>query len=233
MKMAIKMMQCLLVVILLMMMSCSSNRLMEYDFKDKTAAALMALPPPPAVFTDDWFFIDEDNLLETAIKIGTTIAKEVEVQKTQEKLGNAMEEVDVSERVRERTLKKCASYLRYEPVDDPDNADFLFDMHIQSYGIEAESWMASVHFKIDVKVFLIDNDKGIEVWKKRARVRLPITRGLFGLPDEAGDIITAVSLSKLTEEEMVEGFTHLSGYTADQVARKLQHDFAKARSKKK
>ena len=211
----------------------SSNRLMEYDFRDRTASAMMALPPPPEVFTDSfWMGGDEDNIIETAIRIGTTIAKEVEVHKTQEKMNNAMERVDVPERIRERTLDRCSNYLRYQPVDDPDNADFLFDMHIQNYGIDAKSWDASVHFKIDVKVYLIDNKKGIEVWWKRVKERMPVTRSTFGLPDAAGDIITAVSLSSLSEEDMAEGFTHLADFTADRVARKLSEDFAKARSKR-
>ena len=210
----------------------SSNRLMEYDFNDRTAAAMMAIPPPAEVFTDSWFMIDGDNIIETAIKIGTTIAKEVEVQKTREKLDNALQKVDVAERIRERMLERCSKYLRYRPVDDPDDADFLFDMHMQHYGIDAQSWTAGVHFKIDVKIYFIDNDKGVEVWRKRVRERMPVTHDIFGLPSAAGDIITAVSLSELSEEEIIAGFEHMADYTADQIARRLQQDFTRARSKK-
>lgn len=219
--------------ILTIVMCGSSNRLMEYEFNDRTAAAMMAIPPPAEVFTDSWFMVDGDNIIETVIKLGTTIAKEVEVQKTRDKLDNALQEVDVAERIRERMLERCAKYLRYRPVDNPDDADFLFDLHMQHYGIEAKSWTASVHFKIDVKIYFIDNEKGIEVWRKRVRERMPVTHDVFGLPGAAGDIITAVSLSELSEEEMIAGFEHLADYTADQIARRLQRDFAKARSKKK
>jgi hypothetical protein len=220
------------VVVMTIVMCGSSNRFMEYEFNNRTAAAMMALPPPPEVFTDSWFMIDDDNLVEAAIKIGTTIAKEVEVQKTRDKLSLAMEEVDVPERIRERTLERCGKYLRYQPVDDNDDADFLFDIQIEHYGIDAKSWSASVHFKIDVNVYLIDNKQGIEVWKKHVKEQMPVSRSIFGLPDEAGDIITAVSLSELSVDEMVMGFDQLAGYTADQIARKLQRDFSEARSKR-
>ena len=219
-------------LVLTSIMCGSSNRLMEYDFKDRTVGAMMALPPPPEVFTDSFWMVDAGNILETAIRIGTTIAKEVEVQKTREKMDNAISEVDVPERIRERTLDRCATYLRYRPVNNPDNADFLFDMHIQNYGIDAKSWDASVYFKIDVKVFLIDNQKTIEVWKRRVKERIPITSSFFGLPYAAGNVITAVSLSNLSEEDMIEGFEHMADFTADRIARKLQEDFVKARSKR-
>ncbi len=218
----------------LLFIACgSSNRLVEYDFNDRTVSAMMALPPAPEIFTDSfWGVGDEGSLLETAIRIGTTIAKEVEVQKARDKMDNALESVDVPERIRIRTLERCARYLRYRSFDDSDNAEFLFDMHIQKYGIDAKSWSASVHFKIDVKVYLIDNDKNIEIWKKRVRESMPVTRSTFGLPDAAGDVITAVALSQLSEEDMAAGFEQLAGFTADRVARKLQEDFAKARSKR-
>jgi hypothetical protein len=217
----------------LFIMCGSSNRLMEYNFNDRTVSAMMSLPPPPEIFTDSfWGVGNEGNIIETAIRIGTTIAKEVEVQKARDKMDSALESVDVPERIRKRTLERCARYLRYRSFDDSEDAEFLFDMHIQKYGIDAKSWAASVHFKIDVRVYLIDNEKNIEIWRKRVRESLPVTRSTFGLPDAAGDVITAVALSQLSEEDMAAGFEHLADYTADRVARKLQEDFAKARSKR-
>lgn len=234
MKPLIKWLILLLGMTMLLGMGCgSSNRLMEYDFREHTAAGMMAVPPPPEIFTDSFFMVDEGDLLATAIRIGTTIAKEVEIAETQQKLDQAMEEVDVPEIIRMEALHQCAKTLRAEPVDDENNSDFLFDFQIQNYGIDAKSWSASVHFKIDVKVFLIDNEDNTEIWRKRVRERMPISREVFGLPDAAGDIITAVALSNLTVEQMADGFEHLALYTADRVARRLQHDLAKARSKKK
>ncbi len=234
MKMSTKCWILLIGIAILMGLNCgSSNRLMEYDFREHTAAAMMAVPPPPEIFTDSFFMVDEGNLLATAIRIGTTIAKEVEVAETQRKLDQAMEEVDVPEIIRLEALHQCAKTLRAQPVDDENNSDFLFDFQIQNYGIDAKSWSASVHFKIDVKVFLLDNENNTEIWHKRVRERMPISRELFGLPDAAGDIITAVALSNLTAEQMADGFEHLAQYTADRVARRLQSDLAKARAKKK
>ena len=208
----------------------SSNLLREYEFETRTAAALMAIPPRPEVFTHSFVGIDERDPMRSAIRLGTTIVKEMEAQRAEARLDSAMELVDVPEQIRARTLERCSTYLHYRPTEDSKNADFLFDMNIRHYGIDAKSWSASVHFKIDVEVRLLDNKRGMRIWKARVKEEQPITQRIFGLGRATGDVITAVALSNLSVEELVQGFEHLADYTADRIARKLQNDFAKARS---
>ena len=208
---------------------CSSNRLGEYTFKSHTAAAVMATPPRAQVFTDS-FYDTGGDLVSQAIRIGTTIAKGIEAAEAQRRLDAAMQRVDIPEQIRRRSLERCAAYLHFRPIPDTEDADFLFMMKISEYGIDAKSWDASVHFKIDVKVRLIDNEKSIEVWKKTIKERMPVSGSIFGLHDAAGDVMTAAALSELSEEQMVEGFRHLADYAADRVAERIQVDFVKARS---
>ena len=143
-----------------------------------------------------------------------------------------MEGVDVPERIRGQVLESCSSYLHYQPIDEAKDADFLFDMYIKRYGIEAKSWSASVDFRIDVEVQLLDNERGVRVWKKRVKEHQPVTRAAFGFPTAAGDVFTAVSLSELTEEELARGFEHLADYAAGRITKKLKDNFVKARSKR-
>jgi len=217
-------------VLIAMAAGCgSSNRLREYEFGDRTAAALMAVPPLPEVSTHSFVGIDAKDPVGSVIRISTTIAKEIEAHRAEARLDSAMTGVDVPERIRVRTLERCSKYLHYRPTEDTQDADFLFDMRIRHYGIDAGSWRASVHFKMDAEVQLLDNRRGVRVWKTRVKERLPITQGIFGLGGATGDVITAVVLAKLSVEELVRGFEHLADYTADRIARKLQHDFAEAR----
>ncbi len=208
----------------------ASNRLGEYEFRNHTVAATMMTSPSPQVFSDSFFELDENDLLGTAIRLGTTIAKGVQVRETQERLNDAMESVDIPEQIRVHTLERSSEYLHFKPVQATENADFLFLMNVNRYGIEAGSWDSSVRFRIDVKVRLLDNRQNIEIWKRTIKEAQPISRSMFGLGGAAGDVITAVTLAGLSEEDMVRGFAHLGDYVADRISVRIQEDFIKAHS---
>jgi len=219
------------VIIILMagLMQCgSSNRLREYEFRNTTAAALMAAPPRAMVFSDEAPANRGRGILDTAIRLGTQIAKNVEMRNAQKKLDAAMQKVDVPEHIRAETLHACADHLYFKPVDRPTDADFLFRMEIHKYGIVAESWDAEVYFKLDVGVQLIDNQRHVEVWKKSIHENLPVSRSMFGLGQAGGSILTAMQLSDMTEEEMIAGFTHLADYLSGRIAERIHEDYIEA-----
>ena len=227
-----KIVQCTLIFGLsLALIECgSSNRLREYDFRDFTAAAVVSAPPGPEVFTNSFIFLDKDDPIGSALRLGTTIAKEVQAGKAQARLDSAMQQVDIPERIRGRVLQRSSTYLHYDPTDDYRDSDFLFDIYIREYGIDAKSWDSRVYFKIDVKVHLIDNGTGMEIWEAHVEERKPLSQSIFGWSGSPTDnIITAVALSSLSVKEMAIGFQNLADYTADRVAQKLQEDFEKSR----
>jgi len=218
--------------IILTLIQCGAiNKLGGYQFRNQSAASIMASPPHAQVFTDSFYDSYDGNIISTAIRVGTSIAKSIEAQSTQIKLNNAMEQVDVPEIIRVQTLISCSEYLHFQPIHETSDADFLFMMNIKKYGIDAESWSASIRFKIDIKVRLIDNKRNMEIWKRTIRVREPVTQEMFGLSNIAGNVITAVALSELTEQDMVDGFSYLSLYMADKIAERIHRDFIKAHSR--
>ncbi len=224
------MITCLVIILIgLYMIRCSSNRLREYEFNETTVSAIMATPPRAQIFSD-FFYPGGEGLVGTAIRIGTGIVKGIQTHEAQERLDSAMTQVDIPEEIRKRTLEQSGKYLHFNPVEETENADFLMMMKIEKYGIEASSWDASVDFIIHLEVQLIDNVKHAEVWEKTIDEDMVITSSLFGLGDSFGDVITASALSELSEEEMVNGFTHLADYTADRMAEKIEKDFIKAHS---
>ena len=210
----------------LIVLQCGSvNKLKGYDFYDRTAAARMALPPRAEVFTDEYVDVQGDNPIEAIIRAGTTVAKEIEAHKVQGRLDSVMLVVDIPEIIRERTLQQCGKYLQYRPVDDTKSADYIFDMDIKKYGIDAKSWNADVHFKLDIEIKIIDNKKDMLIWKRTFREKQAVTSATFDLHESAGDVITAVALSKLSVEELESGFEYLSSYVADRVAKKLYDQY--------
>ena len=218
-----------LILISILSMCCSMNKLQGYEFRDHTAAALLAYPPPPQIFTDDWTNLDFSNPVQAVIRLGTGMAREAEVSKTRAKMDSAIQMVDIPEIIRIETLERGAQYLHYHPIEDIDESYFLYDIVMKHYGIDAKSWTASVYFKMEVKVTLLDNRRGTEIWRSCFDERFPISREMFGLPDAAGDLINAVSLSRLTAEQIAGGLENLAVHTSDRIIHKLQRDFSKKR----
>jgi hypothetical protein len=209
----------------------SSNRLKDYTFRELTAAAVMDAPRPE-VFTASFIDIDADDLFASVLHAGTALVKEITAGQAQARLDSAMIQVDVPRRVQERTLQRCSEYLHLWPVHDADGSDFLFDMYIESYGIDAESWDAGVSFQIDLKVSLLDNSTGLEIWKTRVKEKQLLSRSHFYIDSyAAGNVITAIALSQLSTEDMAAGFQQLAEDTADRLARKLRQDYARSREK--
>ncbi len=221
---------CLTIFSLLLLTACSTNRLHEYTLENTTAAAEMSPAPRAQVFSHT-FFAPSGNIVSALIEAGTNIAKEVEAQKAQRKLDSAMVQVDIPEIIRYRTLQKCSRHLEMRPVEKREQADFVYVMRIKKYGIEAESWTAQVQFLIDVNVRMIDNEKELKIWERNIHERMDITGSIFGFSERLGDVITAAALSKLTEEQMVEGFANLAEYAAGRVAERIYDDFLESRER--
>lgn len=226
----------MVVALSLALLGCgASHRLGEYTFRDHTAAAVISAPPRPWVFAKaDFGDIDPDDLAISAFRAVTQMTKSVTAGLAQARLDSAMEKVDVPERIKDGALQRCSEYLHFQPIQNYDRSDFLFDMDIDSYGIDADSWDAGVYFKIDLRVYLIDNKSGLEIWKTRVKEKQPVSPTIFGDTGSAAadNVITAIALSQLSVEEMVTGFQYLADDTADRVAHKLRQDFAKSRESK-
>ena len=213
--------------LLLLTMCCSMNKLQGVQFREATVAALLAYTPPPEIFSDNWTNVDLSNPVQVAISIGTSIAKEVEVANTRAKMDSAMTMVDIPEIVRVETLERGARYLHYRSIEDTDSSDYLFDIVMRHYGIEAKSWTAGVYFKMDVKITLLDNSRSVEIWRSCFDERFPVSRDIFGLPGPAGDIVTMISLSGLSADQIAMGMENLAVHTSDRIIHKLQRDFSK------
>lgn len=205
----------------------STNRLAQYDFRDRTVAVTSNLPPHPDVFSSDWLDVDPENLLATVARVGSQVVKEVQAEKARARLADASREVDVSDRIAGRVRDGSARYLRAQPVDEAHTADYLIDIRVRKYGIEASSWRSRAYFKLDADVLLLDGE-GRQVWKTRVKERDPISPTLFA-GTTVTNLVTAEALSRLSVEEMVVAMEQMADYAADRINVRLQHDLARAR----
>ena len=211
------------------LLACSSNKLAQYELKDADIAAQTFMPPRANVFTDLGFNIDPKNIVSSAISVGTTIAREAQAVKARARLDSAMSLVDVPAIIEEEVLMQAAEMLNFRPVNEVDAADFVFNVDMKRYGIDASGWDVGTYFVVDSRVELIDNAEHRRIWRGHVQTREPLSSRIFGLAYPVENVLDAVALSQLSVEEMAAGLEYLANFTADRIAEKLYRDFIKSR----
>ena len=214
---------------ILLLASCTTiNNLDRYRVEGSTLAADMQLPPRPRLDIDYSVHFDSRNPLGTALSIGSNIIKASEAEKAEEKMREALETVDVPAIVLKETAQSCARALDARLVTRAEKADYLLDLDIREYGIEAPSWgsAVSLHLRMIVTMY---STRGHEiVWRRAVTVDDPANPQMFGVGQVMGDIVTAGVLSSLTVEQLEQGFRQLARESARSAGRRLERDFYRA-----
>ncbi|MEZ4697761.1 MAG: hypothetical protein R2832_15205 [Rhodothermales bacterium] len=206
----------------------SSNKLADYDYSGRTVAAVYEFPPYPEVLTGAYFPGHPKRPIHAVIRLGSRIAKEIEANDLREKLAEASDSVDVASLLSDRLLTRSARYLGADPVGDERDADFLLEVRVRDYGIDAEDWDAAAHFFVDAEVVLLERRTGHEIWRNRVKERDNITPAVFG-PIPVRNVVTAHAFSQLSVEEIGAALEGLSEYAADSIADHLRDGLRKAR----
>lgn len=217
-----------LLAVLLLAGCGSSHHLARYDFQDRTVAVVANIPPSPDVDTAAWLdgpAPGQRGLLAFVARTGTAIAKEVQAHQVRGRLDEAAEQVDVADRIARRALDRSVTYLGARPVNDPRQADYLLDVQVRRYGIEAKDFQSQTYFKLVAEVQLLDAATGRRIWKTKVRETEPLTPFLVA-GRTVQNVVTAEAFSRLTVEELTELLEGMSDYTADHVTRRLRNDLA-------
>jgi hypothetical protein len=142
----------------------------------------------------------------------------------------ALSSVNVPAIVLDETSKGFASALEARLVDRGQNADYLLDLDIEQYGIQAPSWASAVSLHLRLTPSLYHNRDGKIVWRrKNITIDVPASPQMFGTGQILNDIVTAAVLSTLTVEQLEEGFRLLALESARAVISRLEQDFYRAR----
>ncbi|MFC1559446.1 hypothetical protein ACFL39_02535, partial [Gemmatimonadota bacterium] len=200
-----------------------------YELGESNIAALTFMPPRANVFTNLDIRIDPDDLIRSAIRVGTSVAREIEAEKARARLDSAMTMVDVPAIIEEGVLFQTAEMLDFRPVNEVRSADFIFNIDMKRYGIDANSWDAGTFFIIDARIELIDNSEHRRIWKGRVESREPLSARIFGLNSPVENVLDAIALSELSVEEMATGLEYLANFSAGLIAEKLYRDFIRSR----
>jgi len=198
------------------------NRLRDYTYSGRSLAVVYDFPPYPEVLTGPYYPGHPRDPVHAVIIAGSRVAKEIEAHRVRERLDSASTLVDVSARVAQRTSERANRYLRTSLTEQDDEADFLLEVQIRDYGIDAEEWDAAAHFFVDAEVSLLAGDDGTLIWNTHVRDRDPIAPAIFGRHSAVRNIVTAAVLSDLSVEEIARALEQLADYSADHITRHLR-----------
>lgn len=203
-----------------------TGRLAEYDFRDRTLAVRSLIPPHPEVLTGPYFPDWSGDPVEAVIRTGTRIAREVEASRVRARLDSAVATVDVAGRLAGRAHDRAAFHLRTEKVEDERGADFVVEVLVRKYGIEAKEWDAAAHFFVDARLVIIDGRDGTQVWETHVDTHDPIAPAIFG-PGAVRDVVTAGALAGQSVPEIRVALERLADYSADRITERLREALEK------
>ena len=219
------------VLLLLAVGACASgNILHEYDYRDQTITVVSDVPYRPDVLSGSIFDLrSSGDPLRDVLRAGARVVREVEAREVQERLDAAAMRMDVGAILEDNTLDRAARYLGAEPLPGERDVDYLLEVIVVEYGIDAESWDATAYFFIEADAALLHADSGTEIWRAEVGARDPIGPSVFGGPSEIRDLVSAAMLATLTVDEMVEVLEALADFSARVVTDRLRDDLRESR----
>lgn len=198
------------------------HELERYSFAGSTLAVADYAPPAPALWTGG-YDVDGDDVITAVLDAGSQVAKDIEARRVRTRLDSAANLVDVRARMSQWTLERAARYLGARPVDDPAAADYLLEVYVRQYGIDARGDRPARLF-MNVEAVLLDRRSGHEAWtvevNSHDRLTPPVATG-SSVPI---DIVTAGSLHTLTAEQLRTELAGLTDFTADYLTNELRKD---------
>jgi len=207
----------------LLLLGCGGNRhhLGDYTFANRSMAMISVAQPSPGLRTAGYDLDRAEGLTDAMIRAGMGAAKDVEARRARARLDSATYRADLPGELAKRTLGRTSRYLGVRPVESAETADFLLEIHMHSFGLDARSSSAA-YLYTNAEAVLLDRRTGREIWNVNVRGtdRLtPRVRGAAGIP---GTIITAGTLHTLTVADFQDALDQLMSLSSNLIADELR-----------
>lgn len=215
------------------LLACGPNHhLAEYDFRDATVAMVPVPAPSPEVFSDLDLSVDPTDILGTAIRVGTGLAREATLDDFRARVDSAARNVDVPARIANRTLEGTIRYLRGEAVSDEARPDYEFELRIETYGFVADDWNSGAYLALEGDLLFLDGATGRIVWNTHVTATNPIrSTSVRSNAPGVGNVAAAVTLNRMSREEVEEELEVLADISADALVRQFMEDLDEARER--
>ena len=197
------------------------HHLDEYSFANRSLAVVPVGQPSPGLLTSGYDLHADDDAIGAVVKAGAGVAKDLEARKARARLDSATARLDIPTELGKRTLERTSRYLGLRPTGSEGDADFLLEIHLHNFGLDARGTSAASLYT-NAEAVLLERRTGREIWnvKVHGTDRLtPRVRGASGVP---GTIIAAGTLRGVTVAEFQDALDQLVTLSSNVIADELR-----------
>lgn len=210
--------------------SCTTiNELERYSYENRRIAVWLRRPPEPEIAVQYTLYLDQNNIVGSIVSVGSNVIKASEVAKAEKKMESALQHIDVPQLMKITAISECAKVLECRGIDNRADADYILDIEIDEYGIDASSSDGHVFFKMYMTVQLYETTENETIWRRNIDYGSSLTPYIGGLVDIVGNVVTAGVLADLSVDDISKAFIELAEEAGVQIARQLEADLLKAR----
>ncbi|HMC56344.1 MAG TPA: hypothetical protein VKH19_14275 [Gemmatimonadaceae bacterium] len=202
----------------------------EYRFSQRTLAMVYIEPPAPRLLHGYYDLDNTVDALQSVARAAGGVAKEVSARRAVARLDSATDLVDVQDLLANATLERASRYLGTRAVQSEESADFILEVTMRSFGLDARSNTAAYMYT-SAEAVLLDRRTGREIWSTRVRGSDRITPRVWGTRHIPSSVITAGTLSTVSVDDFADGLDQLSTFTARLITDELREKLRDARNR--
>ena len=207
---------------LLLAAACGGHHhLDQYNFSNRSIALVYIEPPAPELL-HGWYNVrPSESAVQTVFRAGASVAKEIQARRAIARFDSASDQVNFRTQLAERTLARASRYLGTRAVASADSADFILEVQIRSFGLDARSNNATYLFT-RAEAVLLDRRTGREIWNQNVRGHDALTPWVYGGGKIPSAGISAITLSTVTVQDFREALEQLVTYTSNLITNELR-----------
>jgi ABC-type uncharacterized transport system auxiliary subunit len=196
------------------------HHLAEYSFTDRSLALVYITPPAPSLLTGRTEASTSGNPVAAVLRVGGSVAREVEGRRARVRLDSATARANVADVLAQRTVERAGRYLGLRPVASRESADFLLEVQMRSFGIDASRESAAYLYS-NAEAVLLERRTGREIWSIRVNAHDRLTP-FIDSNTGAGSVITAGSLGTVSVADFQQALDQLVTLSSNRIADELR-----------
>jgi len=206
------------------------HHLSEYPFSSRTLAVVYVAPPAPVLLTSYYDLRNSKNTVEVVVRAGADVAREREGRRAHARLDSATARINIPAVLAHRTLERASRYLGTRPITDEHQADYLMEVRMERFGINAKADEAAYLFTY-AEAVLLDRRTGREIWNINVHGRDRITPYVQSSSPIPGSVITASTLGSVSVADFQGALNQLMDLSSNVITNELRSALRDVRNK--